>query len=204
MKREIKFRAWFPEHKEMHEWHKFDGAIIKNIFEQPDFCILQQFTGLKDKNGVEIYFQQFRRHNRSWTVRMEDRKYYISGSRKVVARNRNRRSGQDKKKDICLTEFRQICKSKGVYIPVIAKPGGSVSMNSHKYFPDSKSNWMFRAGNVIKYNNQYKVMEYTANSQQRVYMVDGETILKFKEFVTFSQIRSKAKHIALNCGLVPL
>jgi len=55
MKREIKFRAWFPEHKEMHEWQKFDGSIIKNIFEQPDFCILQQFTGLKDKNGVEIY-----------------------------------------------------------------------------------------------------------------------------------------------------
>jgi len=46
MEREIKFRAWDKKSKIM----KYDINIISNSFGE-----LLQFTGLKDKNGKEIY-----------------------------------------------------------------------------------------------------------------------------------------------------
>lgn len=48
MNREIKFRAWAITAKTMHPvWMKLDDEMGKYI--------LMQFTGLKDKNGKEIY-----------------------------------------------------------------------------------------------------------------------------------------------------
>jgi len=59
-KREIKFRHWCPDAKEMtpHEQIRVlpDDKNFKDVF-TPDIFdgVLMQYTGLKDKNGVEIY-----------------------------------------------------------------------------------------------------------------------------------------------------
>jgi len=51
--REIKFRAW---DKDGHDWFYFDlKSTHINIPAVADDNTVQQYTGLKDKNGKEIY-----------------------------------------------------------------------------------------------------------------------------------------------------
>ena len=50
--REIKFRAW---HKEAREYCEGTTANMFRWLEDGKPIILEQYTGLKDKNGVEIY-----------------------------------------------------------------------------------------------------------------------------------------------------
>ena len=67
--REIKFRAWDDDEKQMLDWDALLGKDVKDAFDTSwpplinviDPCVcgctmkLMQYTGLKDKNGVEIY-----------------------------------------------------------------------------------------------------------------------------------------------------
>lgn len=67
MNREIKFRVWDVENKEMLEVQELDfeptfygGRIAIRPYQYNDYfdtedMILMQYTGLKDKNGKEIY-----------------------------------------------------------------------------------------------------------------------------------------------------
>ena len=51
--REIKFRVWSKKYPCM--WYYPDFSLNRILDEKNDWEILMQYTGLKDKNGKEIY-----------------------------------------------------------------------------------------------------------------------------------------------------
>jgi len=55
-KRKIKFRFWCPAGKAFVRDYNYNGAVDE-LFNEKEYDVLipQQFTGLIDKNGVEVY-----------------------------------------------------------------------------------------------------------------------------------------------------
>lgn len=55
--REIKFRAWYKPFKDndFGSGYKYGNNVISFHDMSPEKYELEQYTGLKDKNGVEIY-----------------------------------------------------------------------------------------------------------------------------------------------------
>lgn len=52
--RTIKFRAWHSQMKVMHDWDNLQSEGLETLT-STDIWHVMQFTGLKDKNGKEIY-----------------------------------------------------------------------------------------------------------------------------------------------------
>jgi hypothetical protein len=55
--REIKFRLWHKNLKKIltpDEWHHFGANIVMGVLKS-EYHEIMQYTGLKDKNGKEIY-----------------------------------------------------------------------------------------------------------------------------------------------------
>ena len=73
-KRTIKFRFWCPAGKAFIQDYNYNGAVDE-LFDEKDFDTLvpQQFTGLIDKNGMEVYEGDLINFSCDYTMDLSDR-----------------------------------------------------------------------------------------------------------------------------------
>ena len=90
MKREIKFRAWVANRKMVTDFHSIElfhngkhHVNTTTISHYDEKSILMQYTGLKDKNGVEIYESDILENpqGRKGIVKFEDGGFIIESKR---------------------------------------------------------------------------------------------------------------------------
>jgi len=134
--------------KNISKTHAHDAMIIALCNEDG---FETKFTKYEHRDEhIEINFKQYRRHIRSWTSRLEDRKYYLANNskKKCIAHNRRRRTGQAKK-HLSFEEYRQQYPK----AQLIAKPGGPIMKQSEKKM-------IFRRGNIIKCPKGVATVQY--------------------------------------------
>ena len=134
--------------------HANDASIIA-------FCDSLELQDIQDYNYVDlnntITGYQYRRHDRAWVKRHEDRKYYtvdmITGKAKILAWNRNKSSVQIKDS---LTDLRKTSN-----INVKAKPGGPI-------YRRSNTQRRFKPGDLINWNGIIDICKGWASTQCKV------------------------------------
>jgi len=175
-----------------HNWklektHSNDASIIALCDSNGLVDELKYYDQWLDEKII-INFKQHRRHVRNYVKRYEDRKYYIINSKhpkKAVAWNRNRRTGQDKKKR-SLTELKRYLSDKKILnkIQIMVKPGRKVYRRNNKDI-------VFRPGDTIKCSKGVDVVRGWASTQRKV-IAEKLGAINQKDCVVI-------KH---NCGLV--
>ena len=72
--RKIKFRFWCPAGKAFVRDYNYNGAVDE-LFDEKEYDVLipQQFTGLIDKNGVEVYEGDLINFSVNYTVCLGDK-----------------------------------------------------------------------------------------------------------------------------------
>jgi hypothetical protein len=158
--------------------HENDAKIIV-LCDSLELQDIQDYNYIDLNNHVTV--KQYRRHDRAWVHKLEDRKYYLkddlSSRPKAVAWNRNKSSVQTKDS---LTDLRK----KQNNIQVIAKPGGPT-------YRRGNINRRFIPGQLINYNGEIDICRGWASTQSKV-ILENHRHVKQKE----------CKVIRNNSGLV--
>ena len=152
---------------------RLSSNISKTHADDASIIAFSDSLGLQDITSynwtdydTSINFKQYRRHVRNYIIRHEDRKYYIpESSKKILAWNRNRRSGQTDEKKRSLVELKRVLMDNNINHNIVAKKGGAIKRKNN-------SQIKFRPGDTIKYDGEYHSCKGWASTRSGVILED--------------------------------